>query len=203
MKNNTLWTGALLSLVGLGALMSQSRAEAATTPGAASAFGVSLPTVPPSRTSARGVAFLRQEEGFRPKAYADGRTATGQQLYSIGYGHQIVKGDGLTKDSIITAEHAEQLLRSDLAKFEKVVRDSLPRQGATQGMFDALVSLAYNIGAAGYAGSTVARKMKAGDYAGAHDAFADWTKSRRSGSLTVDPVLVGRRQREQNLFRTA
>ena len=44
-------------------------------------------------------------------------------------------------------------------------------------MFDALVSLAYNIGAGALAGSSIIRKLKAGDKLGAANAFRLYNKS--------------------------
>ena len=55
----------------------------------------------------------------------------------------------------------------------------------TQGQFDALVSFAYNVGldidddtaAEGLGDSTLLRKHKAGDYAGAKAEFLKWVKN--------------------------
>lgn len=187
----------LLAALGIAGLIAvtMGKAQAAQTQGVALQFN-------PQAMSSRGIAFLKGEEGFSATAYKDG-VRLGVQLYSIGYGHQLVPGDGLTKNSVITAERAEQLLRGDLVSREKVVRDSLRRSDGTatpvtQSQFDALVSLAYNIGNGAYAGSTVAKRMRLGDFVGARAAWDDWNKS----AGEVHPVLVGRRQRELNLFAT-
>ena len=59
----------------------------------------------------------------------------------------------------------------------------------TVNQFDACVSLAFNIGATGFAGSTVVHKLNAGDIGGAADAFLMWMRppelrQRRDGERT-------------------
>lgn len=61
----------------------------------------------------------------------------------------------------------------------------------------AAISLAYNIGTAGYCGSTVARRFNARDFAGACDAMLMWDKA---GGRTVRG-LTRRRQAERELCR--
>lgn len=47
----------------------------------------------------------------------------------------------------------------------------------TQGEFDALVDLVFNIGAGNFAGSTMLRKLNVGDLAGAAAEFEKWDMS--------------------------
>jgi lysozyme len=63
----------------------------------------------------------------------------------------------------------------------------------------AAVSLAYNIGVAGYCGSTVDRRFDAGNYRGACDAFLKWDKARVNGVLRPVLGLTRRRERERTL----
>jgi hypothetical protein len=79
-------------------------------------------------------------------------------------------------------------------KYEAAVSYSAPR--ATQDQFDAMVSLAYNIGTAGFSGSTVAHQHAMGDTQGAADAFRMWNKSQGA----VLPVLVKRREQERAVY---
>jgi lysozyme len=58
-------------------------------------------------------------------------------------------------------------------------------------MFDACVSLAFNIGADGFARSTVAREIRAGNKRAAADAFLNWSHPSE---------LRDRRRRERSLF---
>jgi lysozyme len=165
--------------------------------GVAHAGGSSYPASNPKTVSGRGRAFIQQEEGFRSKAYKDGRNAAGLQLYSIGYGHQITGRDGLTKDSVINHETADLLFTADVASREALIR-KLVRVPLRASQFDALASLAYNIGNGAFEKSALLRLLNAGDYAGARAQFAEWNKS----GGAVNPVLVGRRQREANMFAT-
>ncbi|MDH7640530.1 lysozyme [Sphingomonas oryzagri] len=62
----------------------------------------------------------------------------------------------------------------------------------------ASISLAYNIGAANFATSTVARRFRAGDWVGACTAFAMW--NRANGKVV--PGLVNRRTDEIKICLT-
>jgi lysozyme len=86
-----------------------------------------------------------------------------------------------------------RVLREDLAKrFEPAVRDTIKKPLKAH-QFDALVSLAFNIGAGGFKRSTVARCLNQGDFHGAADAILMWKKP---------PELLPRRRRERELFLT-
>jgi lysozyme len=142
--------------------------------------------------SQTGITFLTGLEGLSLKAYRD---ADG---WSIGYGHFLGKDPSLASKVIDRAE-AERLFRADIAKFEAAVSMTTPN--ATQPQFDAMVSLTYNIGTAGFAGSTVARLHNMGDTAGAADAFLMWNKSTdQNGVKAVNPVLVRRREKERSVY---
>lgn len=125
-------------------------------------------------------------EDFSSKPYRDAKG------WSIGYGHYM--GLSPTIESISRAD-AYDLLRSDAqtARDAVTAKINLPMN---QNEFDALVSLAYNIGAAGFTGSTVARLFNAGDKDGAANAFRMWNKSQGA----VNQTLVARRERERALF---
>lgn len=125
-------------------------------------------------------------ESFSAKPYPD---AGG---YSIGYGHYM--GTAPTMQSVTRAE-AYDIFRDDAQTARDAVTATIS-QPMTQNEFDAMVSLAYNIGAAGFRGSTVARLFNAGNKQGAADAFRMWNKSQGA----VNPVLVDRRESERALF---
>lgn len=63
----------------------------------------------------------------------------------------------------------------------------------------ATVSFTYNVGIAGYCGSTAARRFNAGNWRGGCDAFLMWDKARVNGVLTPVRGLTLRRQRERAL----
>jgi LysM repeat protein len=89
------------------------------------------------------------------------------------------------------------LMSNDLKGFEKVVAQSV-KVPLNQNQFDALVSLSYNIGADGFKGSTVLKKLNSGDYAGAAQAMKMWNKS----GGAVMQGLVNRRNDEVALFNS-
>src|SRR5262245_2700753 len=154
------------------------------------------------RLSPAGVQFIKGEEGLSLTAYRDPPIADqNAQLWSVGYGQQLGKGpqwEGYT----ITRAEADRLFDADRVSREASVSDLTPV--ANQQQFDAMVSLAYNIGIGdqtrqkdgGFATSTVQRLHNLGDYQGAADAFRLWKNS----AGAVNPVLVARRERERSLY---
>lgn len=124
------------------------------------------------KTSPAGRAAIEAREGCRLEAYRD---TVG--VVTIGYGHSSRAPSGITPvmGMTITKEEADSILADDLKVFEAAVnRDvTVPM---TQNQFDAMVSLAINIGATGFTGSTVVHKMNSGSVMGAADAFLMWEK---------------------------
>lgn len=161
-----------------------------------SPWGIAMTLNPATaQLSQGGLDHIKISEGWRSKAYHGAKDKPG--VYTIGYGHKIVSGDGLNPNSVITPSQGEELLRRDTAVAVNAVRKAI-KVPVSQNQFDAMVSLAFNIGAGGFAGSEVARLFNIGNITGAHAAFMNWT---RAGD---DPnALVTRRRREQELFATA
>lgn len=141
-------------------------------------------------TSPAGRKFITKEEGNKLKAYQD---SVG--VWTIGVGHTSNAGPPRVVSGLkITAAESDEILARDLATFEKAVERNV-KVPLTQNQYDALVSLCFNIGATGFANSTVVKKLKVLDYDGAADAFLNWS---RAGSQTQ--LLRPRRQRERALF---
>ena len=88
------------------------------------------------------------------------------------------------------------MFKNDLAGFERSVLRLVPGVSGHQGRFDALVCLAYNIGAGNLQRSTIRMRANRGDWDGAAEAFRAWTK----GGGKVLPGLVKRREAEIALF---
>ena len=65
-----------------------------------------------------------------------------------------------------------------------------------QNQYDALTSLAYNIGTGAFQRSTLLRRLNAGDHAGAAEQFGVWVRSGGADS----PGLIARRAAERRLF---
>ena len=145
------------------------------------------------------VELVKEEEGFRPRAY---RCAAGQ--WTIGYGHT---GPDVYEGLTITEARAEELLRADLRAAERDVCNltGTVRPELTEGQFGALVSFVYNVGARAFERSRLLSKLREGDTRGAAEEFRLWTKARHptTGELRVLPGLVRRRARERALFLEA
>jgi lysozyme len=134
-----------------------------------------------------GVALVREFEGCRLDAY---RCPAG--IPTIGYG---ATGPDIRMGMKWTQEQADERLAEDLARFAEGV-ERLVLVDLTDNQFAALVSFAYNVGLGALAGSTLLRKLNAGDYEGAADQFPRWNK----GGGRVLPGLVRRRAAERDLF---
>jgi GH24 family phage-related lysozyme (muramidase) len=141
-----------------------------------------------TRLSADGRRLIQGFEGLSLKAYPD-PPGDPQNRHSIGYGHS-----GAKPGDVISREEAERLFDADVLKYETAV--ALKTPVSTQPQFDAMTSLAYNIGTTGFRDSTVARLHNAGDYAGAADAFLLWVKA----AGKEHPGLKARRQRERAVY---
>ena len=139
------------------------------------------------QTSDLGVALIKQFEGLRTCAYLD---AAG--IWTIGYGHT---GEDVRSGARIRPEDAERLLRADLAVAEAAIH-TLVTQPLAQPSFDALASFVFNVGAQAFAGSTLLRKLNAGDTEGAAAEFERW---RYAGGRAL-PGLLRRRIAERTLF---
>lgn len=139
------------------------------------------------------VDHVKKWEGLRLKAYLD---VVG--VWTIGYGHTKTAKPGM----VITEKEAERLLREDLAWAEKAVVNGV-KVTITQPMFDAMVSLCFNIGAGAFARSTLLRELNAGDIEGAAQQFRVWVKGTdpKTGKKITIRGLVNRRADEEALFR--
>jgi lysozyme len=143
--------------------------------------------------SAEGRALIQQFEGLSLTAYL---CPAGK--WTIGYGHT----EGVQPGDKITKAHADSLLASDLVSYARAVDDALGACEASQHEFDAMVSLAFNIGVGGFEGSTVLRLHRQGDHQGAARAFGMWNKAAVDGRLQEMPGLTRRRAAETVFYLT-
>ena len=137
--------------------------------------------------SKRGLQFVRRWEGLRLVAYKDGGG-----VWTIGYGHTETVFAGMT----VSEPQAESLLRTDLFRAEKAVRDFV-EVPLSQNEYDALCSFVHNVGVRAFRESTLLKKLNALDYHGAADQLLRWDKD---NGKTV-PGLTNRR-RDERLFFT-
>lgn len=144
--------------------------------------------------SAAGRTFIEGFEGCSLTAYL-----CPAGVPTIGYGHTagVKMGDALpNKDA------ADDLLHVDLITLEASVDRALGDAPTTQHQFDAMVSLAFNIGYGGFASSTVLRDHKGGNASDEPRAFGMWNKAMIDGSLTSVPGLTRRRAAEAAVYMT-
>lgn len=141
-------------------------------------------------------AKMMQWEGCRLKAY---RCPAG--VLTIGYGHT---GPDVKPGMEITAPQAVALFNADVDKFARSVEESLAGVTLKQKQFDAVVSLAYNIGLGGLKKSTLYRKVKANpDDPTIRAEFMKHVNARVNGVLKPLPGLVKRRRAEADHYFSA
>ncbi len=137
------------------------------------------------RTSPRGIALIKQFEGFRSTAYQDVAA-----VWTIGYGFT----KGVQAGDRMTRAQADQRLADELHTYEVAV--SAAAGECNQNQFDALVCFAWNVGAAGMRGSSVIKAHRRGDHEAAARAFGLWNRS----AGKVWPGLTRRRAAEAALY---
>lgn len=143
------------------------------------------------RISQRGLEALKRHEGLRLHAYPD--PASGGEPWTIGYG----RAHGVTPGQQISADTAEQYLREDLQLVEDTIKETVAAP-LTQGQFDALCSLIYNIGEKAWRGSTMLKRLNERQYMQAATEFVRWNKA----AGKVMPGLTNRRVLEQKMFES-
>lgn len=150
------------------------------------------------KLSNKGFELIKQFEGFRSAPYRD---AVG--VWTVGFGNTYYP-DGRKvsgSDKSLTIGEASQLkldiINKDFAPaVNTLLADEIKAGKVNQNMFDALVSLSYNIGTGALSRSSVIRHLKQGNKQKAADAFLLWVKA---GGRTLNG-LVRRREAERKLF---
>lgn len=143
------------------------------------------------KMSADGVALLQASEGCRLTCYRDARGVP-----TIGWGSTLGLGAADVGVKTIAQGEADALLHDqDLPRYEAGVA-AVVKVPLNQKQADALIDFAYNLGVGALAGSTLLRKLNAGDVAGASAEFPKWCHA----GTEVLPGLVRRRARERALF---
>ena len=152
-----------------------------------------------NRAAARApaiVALARYKKGFKDLTDAQRATVTAAARDAVAAETQLLSMPVATQ------------LALDVRPFEDAVNSAVTGVSLTQGEFDALVSLTFNIGPKNFADSTLLERInedrhRSGDAAqrekaidAIHKAFLAWTKS--SGRTL--PILVKRRHAEADAF---
>jgi lysozyme len=143
------------------------------------------------KTSQRGLDFIAEHEGTVLAAYPD--PATGGEPWTIGVG----RAHGVSPGDTCTEAQALQWLAEDVQEAEDAINRLVTVQ-LTQDMFDALVSFIFNLGAGNFAGSTLLKRINAGDFENASKEFPKW--NRAAGRVMAG--LTKRRLAESALFQS-
>ena len=117
--------------------------------------------------SAAALVGIAVHEAFRPEAYLP----TPNDVPTIGFGTT----GGVKMGDTIKPPQAVARALVDVQKFEGALKQCV-KVPLHQYEYDAYVSLSYNIGSAAFCGSTLVKKLNAGDYAGACLQVLRWDK---------------------------
>lgn len=156
------------------------------------------------RLSDEGWKQIKLEEGDPKKPGSPVLTAykLGDGKITIGWGHaEPLKTSKYKVGDKITREEAKELLKKDL----KIAADGVRRifkewedegvdRKITQGQFDALVSMAFNLGVSGLRRTEVMKLIKKGEYEKAGELIKKGGNSNKFGGLK------SRRERESKMF---
>jgi lysozyme len=148
------------------------------------------------RISENGIKLIKHFEGVRYKPY---RCPAG--LWTVGVGHLIGNGKQLpdSYNKTFTEREVDELLRKDLARFERGVALLFPvSYRFTQGVYDALVSFSFNLGLGALQRSTVRSALLRGDKTMAGESLLKYC---RAGGKILKGLQL-RRQAEHKLLMT-
>lgn len=144
--------------------------------------------------SSHGIDLIQNYEGLRTTAYKPLKNESG---WTIGYGHQ---GPDVKPGSVCTEQWAYEQLKRDLRQVEHQLISALNADEieVTQGQFDALCSLLFNLsgGIRRLVKFKLWTKLKAGDVRGAANEFLDINKA---GGVEAKGLTL-RRRAEARLF---
>ena len=164
------------------------------------------------KTSQNGIDLMHRFEGCRNKPYLCPAT-----IWTVGYGEvlyqdqirlPVMRKEGYTgmirseyplrqeDNRVWSKEEINKLFERSIGTFERGVLRLVPGSVSRQGLFDALVSFAFNAGLGNLQRSTIRMKANRGEWEEAAEAFMQWTK----GGGKELPGLVRRRKAEKELF---
>lgn len=156
------------------------------------------------KVSPAAIDMIKHHEGVRNKPYR-----CPALLWTVGVGHVIDPTHANVPfnerknlpipagwDRILSMGEVDTILAQDLGRFERGVLRLCPAVSNRQGLFDSLVSFAFNVGLGNLQRSSLRMKTNRGDFDEAADEFLKWTKA----GGRVLPGLVKRRMDERALY---
>jgi lysozyme len=146
------------------------------------------------RLNQKGLDLIKSHEGLRLEAYPD--PATNSDPWTIGYGHTSAAGEPKVRKGMkISRQEAEDILKKDLATFERHVRSCL-KVNLNDNQFSALVSFCFNVGPNNFSKSGVLKAVNAGQLDLVPARLMLWNKA----AGKVMRGLTRRRAEEGDLF---
>jgi len=133
-----------------------------------------------------GIQLTENSEGCRLTPYKDGAG-----VWTNGFGNTW----NVNPEVTITMDQAIADLKTNLASAEETVKNDVKVE-LTQGEYNALVDFVFNLGSGNFAGSTLLKKINAGDYKNAALEFPRWDLC----AGEVSQGLLNRRLAEQAEF---
>lgn len=139
-----------------------------------------------------GCKLITDFEGLRLKAYK-----CPANIWTIGYGSTFYPDNTKVKEGdVITKEKAFDMFKIISSDFEKALSMCI-RKSITQNQFNAVASLAYNIGIGAFIKSTLLKKININpNDETIKDEFLKWNKA--SGKVLSG--LTKRRKNESNIY---
>lgn len=155
------------------------------------------------KVGANGKNLFKEWEGLQTHVYTD---SGGEP--TIGIGHLITREERLSGKIRIgssfvdyrnglTEQQCWELLEQDLVIAEKAVNSAI-KVSLNQNQFDALASMAFNIGAGAFRGSTLVKLLNQGQYDQVPGQMRRWVRD--NGKVVQG--LVNRREKEIRLWET-
>ena len=149
-----------------------------------------------------GLKLLEQWEGCILFAYDDANdqpVKPGQQVHgtiTIGYGHT---GTDVFPGLVWSQDQADEALQHDVSATSNQITP-LIKVNLSDNQFSAFVCFAFNIGIAGFAGSSALAFANRGDFADVPAHIMLWNKTTINGHTVVSAGLTKRRQAECDLW---
>ena len=121
---------------------------------------------------------------------------------TIGFGSlHLIDGSKVQDGMKITLNEAEELLKHELERFEKDVKELVTVE-LNEDQLSSLIAFTFNVGKTSLSISTLLKKLNASDYDAVPDQIRRWNKATVNGKKVVLDGLVARREAEALLFQS-
>lgn len=144
------------------------------------------------RTSARGLEIIGNAEGCRREPYQ-----CPADVLTVGIGSTAASGNAIVKKHYTDAEIATRWV-ADIQHAERCVNRYANGENLTQGQFEALTSLTFNVGCGRLKNSTIYRLAREGKQTALCNEFRRWIYA---GGKPLQG-LINRREQERDLCLT-